>query len=182
MSSKLFVVVLLVVMAAMVAACDKSPTAPTPPIVVVPPDAYSVPLPGGGGEFKWWISDINPPRGSRLNVGQVWSIRTSCDGPDGYTYYMQKEFTSGPGASDSIDASGHGQYNALRKSGWTDGCSGGRSSSGHGGTVISRTPDLPYIRFAVWVAPGNGLDRQVDRPAREPDVVVYERIGWRRPE
>ena len=169
----------LLVVAVLSAGCGmfKSLTAPSrddaPPDIPPGATVYEVPLPGASSPFRWWISSITPDRNSQLVVGQNWSIKIACDAPDGYSFFMQKGFSSGPGTSILKHSSSTG--------GSTNGCSGGRSIAGPMGIVrlIDFPDDLPYYRFSVWVQAG-GIGDLLPFPSRPPDIVVDEYIGWRR--
>ena len=180
-----FLFVSAVVLAVVLAACDRLPTGPSrddaPP--EIPPGAtlHQVPLPGTSQTFRWWISSITPERGSQLVIGQHWSIQAACDAPNGYSFFLQGEFSDGPGTPGGINTDGYGYpVNLGAGSGSTDGCSWARSVFGVGSEVKPSTPNLPYVRFSVWVRAGTTFSPP-GYPITPPDMVIDEFIGWRRP-
>lgn len=173
-------VVVLLAAAFVSGACNmmKSPTEPSQvPNIPLGTTIHQVPLPGVSAPFRWWLSHLQPAKNSQLVAGQQYVIGFACDAPDGYSFFIQGEFSGGPGTP-PINPDGGTQSSSFREAGDTDGCAG--SSSSWSSTVNSRAPDLPYFRFTVWVAAGRGGFDGIS-PNRPPDIVVDEPIGWRHP-
>ncbi|TSC74999.1 MAG: hypothetical protein G01um101430_679 [Parcubacteria group bacterium Gr01-1014_30] len=165
--TRLFVAAL----ALMAGACVGSgnPASPTTPIII-PPGAivHWVPVAGSNRPFRWWIVSLDPPKGSRLEVGQSFKAMIGCEGPSGYSYALKEEFSSGPGTdwiritsgqsmgliSDCFRGSMEGLNSTLRSTGY---------------------PDLSHYRFSVWTEPGEII---INPDIRPPDLVVDERIDW----
>ena len=176
----------LIVASLMVATCNQSGTSPS---VVTPmaPDTvvHSVPLPGTNETFKTWV-EFTPAHNTQLVTGQTVSTRWQCDAPQGFSYYVLRGPTNGPGQP--IIAAGN-EY------GDTDECRNGvriESTTTAGNSVACITNGgaangnlgcgIAFYRFSIWVTAGKGNYSSAPAPNRPADFVVDEPVGWRQPQ
>ena len=144
---------------------------------------HQVPIVGEAFPLHVWLTEVSPPQGSTLQVGQIVRVRFTCGGPSGTSYValIGAELMAGEYIAETVQNGNPTKVDRIGGSIFRigDKCD---TVAGVGFTIKVTAPEITHVLFQVWVGVPKTGPPDFGRPDQSgPPGVFQEPLNWLAP-